>query len=373
MKRVQARTALIAAAAGAALLLMAIGAIRLADRPDGPAERETVAYVNGLPLAAAELRHSLKRQRAVVMDEFKRTYGVRGDAGFWHADNNGQSPAAMAKERALEEAVRTKLLLELAASHGLVPGASYEELLAEMERENERRQAALAAGQPIYGPVRFDEDGFADFYIGRIKAELPARLAGAELAVTDEQLRGYYERVKDDWFRLEDEVRFQLISVSYTADGRRGDATMIRAAESAAAGIGTRLETGESIEAIVTEYEDETANGAVPAFNVSEERMDSITARYYYKALPQLYEWLLADGADAGAVSPVIDDPAEGRFVLAVVAGREVGGYRSFEEQRDNVLNSYLDAALSDYVDKLAAEAEVTVVAERYERIEAWQ
>lgn len=362
MKTSQARSRLLAWLAGALLLILAAGTVWLTVRAETPSGNDTVALVNGEPITAAEFDQSLRRQRSAVMDYYRRTYGATVQTGFWRTAYNGETPADKAKEWALDEAVRKKVLLTLAEAHQLVPGASHEALLEEMRRENARRQAALEAGQPVYGPVRFDESNFTDFYVGKLRVELAERLAERDLEASEEQLLRHYEGIKENLFRLEDEINFTLITVSYADDGQRSD-ELKRQAEAAIRDIGDRLGKGEDVADIVRSHE---ANGIIA--NLTQEHMDGSTARYYYKSLPQLYEWLTTSEG-AGTVGPIIDNVAEGGLALAYVTDRTAGGYRSYEEQRDNVRKHYLDMKLDVYLERLAVEAVVNVKEERLDRI----
>lgn len=358
MKRSKARKTIVFLAA-AGLLIAAAGAFGPSARTSVLSDGTTVANVNGEPIAAAELRRELNRQRSAVIDYFRRTYDADLDAGFWQTDFDGEVPAETARQWALEAAVRTKLQLMLAESFGIVPGVSRDELLEEMERENARRKEARKAGLPVYGPVRFDESEFYDFYLGRVTAELKEKLAEGELAATDEQLKRHYDRIKDELFRLEDSVTFRLLSVSYLKDGQRIDDELKRQAEEAARSARRRLERNEAIETIAREMAEDRSG---PVARVTEERFGGESARYYYKALPELYEWL--NDRASGRIGPVIDDGAQGRFVLAVAIEREEGGYRSFEEQKENVRRHEMDARFAEYLDRLADEADVTTVGE---------
>ncbi|REK71218.1 hypothetical protein [Paenibacillus paeoniae] len=362
MNRSKARLTVIAIAAGVSLI---IGVVLLMTWKGALFDDAAVAEVNGQPITAAEFTRALHQQRSAVIDYYMRTYGAEMDTDFWNTDYSGETPAHTLKELALESAVRLRLQLILAESQGIIQGSSYNELLAEMERENARRKAAQEAREPVYGPIRFDETNFPEFYISRIWNELREKLSQDELAVEDEQLMQHYEQIKDELFKLEDNIRFHSIKVSYTEDGQRIDGKLKQQAEVMMNAIRERLEQAESIEDIVKELEESDAG---PSVLLAIEPFNDDTARYYFKSLPKLYEWL-AGGQEAGRISPVMDDRATGQYVMALVIDREAGGYRSFAEQKDNVRKHYLNVVLAAYLDERMGEAEVNKIASRYDRI----
>jgi hypothetical protein len=362
------KSAVVLAAAyllGGLLILLACAAW-FVGRTEARPEQQIVAEVDGEPVTEEEFRWALARERSGVIEHFKRTYGAVVDQAFWHRDYDGATPLETVKQRTLDSIVRMKVQLRLAERHGIIADTSYEGLLLAMERENDSRAKSLAAGLPVYGPSRFDQADFVDFYLGRLTIELKDKLAGSQLDMTEERLKRHYEAVKDELFRLESETRFYALSVSYRIDGLENEERK-RAAVTALAEIRARLGAGEAASALV----DELGNGASVAGEgilpqAAEELFDAASARYYYRALPPLYE-LLADAPEPGFVSPILDDEANGRYLLAVVIGSEAGGYASFEESKERVRQLSLESAYVEYVDKLAKEARIVTNGEVYE------
>lgn len=352
---------------GGLLILLACAAW-FVGRTDARPEQSVVAEIDGEPVTEEEFRWALARERSGVIEHFKRTYGAVVDKAFWQREYEGVTPLETVKRRALDAVARMKVQLRLAERHGFIADASYEGLLLEMERENRARAKSLAAGLPVYGPSKFDQADFFDFYLGRLTVELKDKLAEAELAMTEEKLKRHYEEAKDELFRLEGETRFHAISASYRIDGMEDEARK-REAASALDEIRARLAAGEAASDLV----DELGNGAskhddASLLQAAEESFDAASARYYYRALPQLYE-LLADAPEPGFVAPILDDMENGRYMLAVVIGSEAGGYASFEESKDKVRQLAMESAYVEYVDKLAKEAQIVMIGEMYEEM----
>jgi hypothetical protein len=351
--------------AASSLAVLIFGAAFIYSSSEYAAEATPVAEVNGDVITAVEFNRVLGLQRASVIDYFKRTYDVKFSKDFWYTDYNGEVPADTLRKQALEEVVKIKIQLNLAKSYGIVQGTSYNDLLAEMEKENAQRSAAVRSGQPVYGPIKFDENRFADFYMSRVLIELKERLSEDKLAVTDEQLMKHYGTIKDELFRLEDNVRFNKISVSYLEAGQRADNDKKQHAKETMESVKRLLEQDKTVDEAVNQLQsaDDTFE-----IQVTEEHFDNETARIYFKSQPELY-LMLAEHTQAGQVSPVIDDRAAGQYVVARIVEREPNGYKSFEEQKSNVFKHYMDALFDAYLNKLINEAKVNLVEDNYYKI----
>ncbi|MCR2807587.1 hypothetical protein [Paenibacillus soyae] len=357
-----------------------------AERTDARPDNTVVAEVDGEPVTEEEFRWALGRERTAVIEQFKRKRGAVVDEEFWQREYDGATPLETVKKRAMDTAVRLKVQLRLAERYGLIADASYEGVLLEMERENVRMEEALAAGLPVYGPARFEADDFVDFYLGRLAVELKDRLLENELAVTDEKLKRHYEEVKGELFRQEGETRFYAFSAAYRRGGVE-EKGLKREAAAAIEEASRRLAAGESVGAIAAEWNAGERSGedsegasaaqggttgtpdiadAGPLLQAAEESFDAESARYYYRALPPLYD-LLARQPESGLIGPVIDDAANGRYVLAVVIGSKEGSYAGFEESKAIVRQHYAEFAYADYVNRLAKNARVVTVDEVYD------
>jgi hypothetical protein len=322
----------------------------------------SVASVNGEPIYAAEFHRQLSLLRASVIDYFKQEYGAELGKNFWYTAYRGEVPADMLKERALEEAVKSRIQLGLAKAYGIIDETTHAYFLSEMEKENARRSAAVRAGQPVYGPSRFNESTFKDYYISKILIQLKEKMAGDVLAATDAELRDHYDRIKGDLFRKEDNVRFYKITVSYTEKGQDGGNDAKPKAEETIRAVKRRLEQGESVQEAARQQQN--VNGS-PGILLSEERFNQETARNYFTSEPELYG-ILADSAESGRVSTVVDDRQAGRYVLAVIISNDPGGYKSYEEQEGNVRKHYTDSRFDDYLNKLVRGADVRIHEKNY-------
>lgn len=207
-----------------------------------------IATVNGDPISIGEFNRQLGLLRASVIDEFKQTYDADYGKDFWNTRHDGATPSDVLKRRSLERAVALKIELKLAQSHGLLQGTSEADLLAEMERENQRRSEAARAGQPLYGPLQLNESAFLDFYLSKIRIALQAKLSEEVMPVSDEELLRHYERIKDELFRMEDRIGFSHISVPYRKDGQTEDKDGKRLAEETIEAVKLRVKRGQEVQ-----------------------------------------------------------------------------------------------------------------------------
>lgn len=337
-------------------------------RTEARPEHAVIATVDGEPVTEEEFRWALARERSGVIEQNNRMNGAVVDETFWLREADGMTLLETIKRRALDSVVRMKVQLQLAEQYGLMADGSFGGLLLEMKRENASRAKAIAAGLPVYGPTRFDQADFIDFYLARLTIELKDKLAETELGLTEERLKQHYGEIKDELFRLEGVTRFYAISAAYRIDGVIDDERK-RTAASAIGEIRERLAAGEALTTLV----DELGIGASEAgensmLQAAENTFDALSARYYYRALPQLYE-LLANAPEPGFAGPILDDEANGQYMLPVVIDSKAGGYASYEERRDIVRQHYLESRYEEYVSRMSEEAHVVLMNEEYDRI----
>ncbi|MGO4789366.1 hypothetical protein AB4124_18305 [Paenibacillus sp. 2KB_20] len=329
-------------------------------------EEEFVAEVNGSPVTVMEFKRELERHRASVIDYFHRTYGADYSKDFWKTDFDGEKPVAILKQRALEELAKVKVELELAKSKGLIRGTGYDDLMQEMDKENKRRLAAVKSHIPVYGPVQLDENTFMSYYLSNLRNELKDKLAENELKPTDKKLQQHYEMVKDEILIDEDIVRFEKISVSYK-DGssdttREQKQTAANLMESAQLLLEQGMEMFEAAKVLQISHE-----GSLIRYTEAE--LNDKTASTYFKSQPVLYSLLQGD-LKTGKISTVIDEPVQGEYGLVRITGREARDYKSYEENRELVLNSYIDTAYTEFIHRLTADAQVKVMDNQYYHIE---
>ncbi|GLX70985.1 peptidylprolyl isomerase [Paenibacillus glycanilyticus] len=349
----------------AAIILAAIsiigGTIYYASSGKAAADRIPVAEVNGAEITAKEFMSELQRQRASVIDSFRLTYGAEYGSEFWKTDYNGETPESAAKQKALDELVRMKVELALAQKYGLVKGTTDVELRQEMDKENKRREAAVKANQPIFGPVQLDENSFRNVYMSKIRNELKEKLSEKELKASDEDMKNVYEQLKETLFTDVGRIRFQKLAVSYKEAGSGSDEQKQAARKHIESAL-QLVKQGEGM----SEAAMETESGHLVRY--SEEEWNANTAGSYFKSQPALFSALSGD-MKPGEVSGVIDEEQQGEYALIKIMQREADGYTSLDDNEGTVRNSYLDSAYTAYLNKLIDEAKVQIIPENYDKM----
>ncbi|MDF2935915.1 MAG: hypothetical protein K0Q90_1288 [Paenibacillaceae bacterium] len=356
----------------AALILTLAGAGAVYAFIGTEQESIRIAQVNGMNVSGMEFKRELDRQRASVIDYFHRTYGARFTESFWTTSYAAENPETVAKAQALEELVKRKVELELASSFGLLSGASYENLLEELEKENKRRAEAVKARLPVYGPVNMDESVFIPYYMSKLRNELKERLTADDLGVTEERLLRLKALERNPAPPEADRVRFQKLAAAYRNTG--DDSASVRegpvspgAAESLSS-LKQRLEKAAQEMLPSGEWRSTPDSYAAAGIQVTEEELTGETAGIYFKSQPVLYT-VLTGGLKEGQASPVFDEALQGQLVLVKVLKRDGPDPGSGNDGEAAEQQESLGALYQRYVERLASEAEVTVFSDSYNRL----
>lgn len=335
-----------------------IGAVLVAgsglvlSRSDASNGSSPVAEVNGDIITASELHHFARMHRASVIESFMTAFEATYDDAFWRTEYGGSTPIEALRDLALGDAIRMKLELRSAFEQGIIESVSYEDLIEQMARENERRAAAVARGEPIYGPVRFEEDSFVDFYRSKINTALREALAADELEPSEQELMDYYEAVIPDLLPTEDRLVYDQYTIVYRTEGR-DEERLKEAARMMAERVRSQMQDGIVV--------DSNTSAPAPELNASYERalvLDEVNASRMFKAENALY-LALRESALSMSASAVIDDAAEGRYFVVKVQEQEHAERASFAETRDLVRKLYLEQAFERHIDKRVSDADV--------------
>lgn len=349
-----AAVALIAAAFWIKSLLAATG------------EQSVVAEVNGDPVTAAELSHFAKLHRASVIEAYLSLSEDNAviDEKFWELkqDAGGITPMEKLRNIALGEAVRMKTELQLARELGLVGDISYGSLLEALERENKRREAAAANGEPVYGPARFEESSFIGFYRSKLAASVTELWSENELGSSERELHAFYEEIKTTLSPMEGSLTYETIAIAYRHDGEESDALRENAYR-VAEDIRQQLLAGEA---------EDIAVGSLPTgisvIREGESELNENTASRLYRSENSLYEALRASTAES-PVPPVVDDRAAGRYIVARVTGSHAAEPPEYGKVRDIVRRLYAERKYSELINARADAADIKLLPGFYEEL----
>jgi len=349
----------------AAGLLGLIAVVRLASSP----KPVYVMTINGEPVDLREYMLLFNRHRSEVYNDFNLKYGAQDSPNFWTTAYGGEVPLDKLKQVTLQDLISIKVqqlqarqrrvVVALTPQGPFIPAdPSYAAFLANLQRENQRRQAALQKGEAVYGPTQYDEDGFYRYFFSRMVEQLKQQLSQGDWAPSDQTLEALYADRKDADYKRADTIELESLCQPYAeSDGKISPASK-QAVVSQMAEIRTQLTGGESFQ---TAAQSATAQYA-------QDTLDDATAQTDLKFRPTLT-------AQAGSLAPgAISDPFEndeGSAVCVIrVTGRQAGGYRPFDEIRGQVQELYIDEKYNALVEQLVREAKVEIQPEIYNKIQ---
>jgi len=341
--------------ASLAMVMLAAATLGATAGGAGQPAEPWVAKVDGEPLSARLFERRLMRNRAAAYRYFSQKYGVSDSADFWTTPHAGETPLDWLKTRALDECVRILVEKTLARDHGVPTDTSYLAFLQRLERENQRRREAVAAGEPVYGPQQYGEDEYFNYSFTNMVIELKRRLAADEFAASDDVLRQRYEQSKDTLYNRGDRVVVLAIRVPFAGRSEKG--LTREEAQDAIAELRAKLTPDATLESL------EAACGT--AASVEEMAFDDSTARA--DGMIRAVALSEAMKLTPGQLSPVFEERMT--FWVMKCVSREPLGYRSFDEVKDNVRSRYVDEKYGALVTDLVSKAQVEINRDVYNAI----
>lgn len=316
-----------------------------------------VAKVNGDAIVRGFFTRRVAANRAAAYRHFADKTGATPGAEFWTTDYGGETPVKWLTQRALDECMRIQVELGLAKRHGIVPDTSYAAFLKALDRENERRRAALARGEPIYGPQQYREDDFLVYVMNNLRLALQRQLAGNELKASEAALREYYQSVKEQHF--DRGYRVKVWAIEVIAGAREGYAKSYTPEEARARieEAKRKLEAGERFEAVAATYNE---NGELHerVFDFESRSADKMQAAMRDEAMR------LEEGQTSG-----IFQEMNALYVLKCIE-KEPLGYRTFAEAQDLVTRMHLRQSYERLVDRLVKSATIKMNRAELDRVE---
>jgi hypothetical protein len=340
--------------------LVAAAAYALAMVKANAMDNAEVATINGEPIEVRQFKQASLLHRANVLAEFTRQYGSDGSGDFWSMTFGGTTPAERLKEKTLQGLIRSKVILIAAKEHGLISDIHYASLMDAREQENDRRKLALAKGEVIYGPVQYSEQDYEVFLLNNLELRLQERLKGTFSNVSEDDLMAWYEENKEKLFDQGRRIKVMIIRIPYSTEGSKHAR---QEAEARMDEVVSRLDAGESFEALASEY-NEVGYYAERIFDASTERYDM---KYDAKLR------LAASQLQVGQISNVMDhssDSSQGDgYYLMKSIESSAAGILPFNEVKEAVATAFTKEQFLSYISTLVDEAIVEVNPEIYGRI----
>jgi len=340
--------------------LAAVAVVLSAAPNDGLSAGDIVATVNGEPVTVREFERFIFKNRARVFSHFRQEYGSGDCKDFWVTPAGGTSPIEMLREVSLKDCVRTKVQMILARDKGLIEDVSYSGFLEQLDRENRRRRAAVHNHEVIYGPVQYDEStGFAH-YFSLMLIKLKARLAEEDFAITDHDLREFYESTKEE-YRRPDYIRVHGLAIDFMTDRGTARGLSKRVAKATLEKLASNRTMGESLEHLSRRSGDgvrffERVIGGNPVHDGEDDGETYTISRAAMNLAP-------------GEVSAVFEHNGGLLFVQCIE--RRDMGYHEFDDRLKELLRArYIEHRYEQLVDSLVAKSKVVVNEEVYSVIQ---
>lgn len=194
-RRPSRRVLVVAGALAALVALLVTGAVVLSQRTD------RVAAVAGQPVTRDELLFHMRMLAPRVQNELRNTYHLKTPTD-WNAQAGDRTALQRLAARALDQIEHDRTVLALAREQGLPASADHAGFLDELAAENERRAAAIAKGEVVYGLAEFSPEEFYSHRLTELTTALKQRLSAGQdgpLHVTDADVRKAFEQDRDAW------------------------------------------------------------------------------------------------------------------------------------------------------------------------------
>jgi hypothetical protein len=329
-----------------------------------------VMTLNGEPVDLREYRLILNRHRGKVYNDFYLKYGAADSADFWTTAYEGKTPLDQLKQVTLQDLTSIKVQQLLARQYHvrvaltpqgpfLAADPSYAVFLKNLDAENERRQAAIKKGEPIYGPTQFDEDTFYRYLFSKMVEQLQQQLSEGDWKPSTTTLEAVYAERKETAYRKEDTVQFESLCWPYAKPSGEITAESKQEAQLKMEEIRARLPQGFTFKDIAQRY----------PVRYSEEALDDSTADSDVKYRPVLTHQVRS--LSVGGVSQIFESDEEDALCLVKMTRRQIVGYQPFDEVREEVQAQYIEEKYAAVIEQLAREAKIEINQKAYTAIEA--
>lgn len=323
-------------------------------------QEQPVAFVNQEAISQKEFAFFLDQQKASVYDYFKQKYGAGDSPSFWSDSFGGEVPMNKAKQQAMDQLVKAKVQQIEAKKHGILDDASYDAFLSNLKKENERRSAAIAKGEIIYGPTQYTEQMYYGYVLSNLAIKLKNTIAEKSWKITESDLQSYYNQIKSKYFKYPQLMRIQKLGIYYADDLRNIDEGEKKAALSRLQQIVAELKSGKTLYEEIARLKQETSH----RIDVDEQRLGEFD-RAEYQASGEIRR--TADRLEKGQTSEIFD--FGGGYYIIKMLEKEDRGIKDFESVKDDVKEKYIDKKYDDTVNEWVQQAEIKIIHKEYDHL----
>lgn len=322
-----------------------------------PGPDDTVAVIDNEEVTVQEFRQQILSVRGEVMAYFREKYGAESGQGFWTNSYGGEIPSEVAKEKAMAQVIKNKEQLILAKNKGFLKNAGYKDILKEMKAENKRRKNAVRAGEVIYGQLEFNEETYFEYVMAGIERELKESMS-EQWNVTEQEIKGRYDEMKEDFYTEGRKVRIKKIQLSYGEEDGTVNKALMNKQKNRIEKIMEQLRKGKDFETAASELE-EGPEGAEQVF-------DTQTADRDARLNPELRE--ISSEMKPGQVSDIIEE-SNSFYIVKCVENTPLT-YTPLEEVKDNIEQICIDEKYRTFIEGMADKAVVEINKKVYDKID---
>ncbi|WP_373231215.1 peptidyl-prolyl cis-trans isomerase [Cohnella sp.] len=313
---------------------------------------QPIAFVNQEAISQKEFAFFLDQQKASVHDYFKQIFGAGDSPTFWSDSFGGEVPMNKAKQQAMDQLVKVKVQQIEAKKYGILDDASYDAFLSGLTKENERRSAAIAKGEIIYGPTQYTEHMYYGYVLSNLAIKLKNTLAEKSWKITESELQSYYDQIKNKYFRNPEPMTIQRLGILFADDQGNIDEGEKKTALSRLQQLVAELESGKTLNEEIARLKQET----YLRIDTDEQELGKFD-RADYQANGPIRR--TADMLEKEQTSEIFE--FHGGFYIIKLLEREDHGLKDFESVKDDVTEKYIDKKYDETVNEWVREAEVKI------------
>nr|WP_157247003.1 hypothetical protein [Pedobacter panaciterrae] len=173
------------------------------------ASKEVVFTVNDESISLAQYEQQLDKEKLMVISEFQNKYKATFGPGFWTMNFDGEIPANILKQRAVDAIVGSTIKKMMAREMGLVKKIGYEDFLKELDSVNKARVEAVKEGKVIYGPVTYQLEMYSAYYLSTLENAIKDKMSTP--GSTPDEIRSKYnalvqERIQNAKININESV-----------------------------------------------------------------------------------------------------------------------------------------------------------------------
>ena len=283
---------------------------------------------------------------AEVSKYFRQKGAGSVNSDFWETSYQGEVPYRILTDKTLERLKLIAATYATAEEHGYLPAGSLANIEERLQQENERRQTAIANGEPVYGLSAYTLDTFLEYEVDSLQKLYCEDLDNEGMALSDEECQAYYDEYKDALFTKNDDISLSYIKISNTM-GELSEQEYAALKQRMEA-VHEKCENGVSLKDAVADDEQ-----LLPYWQ--EVALKSAEVAAYSRSIPDILE------LQPGEVTDVID---EGAFLYLVeCTARTEYDYYSLDEVKSNVEKTlrerHYDALMEEKAAQMAIETEI--------------